>query len=309
MRIELRLRHYSPHTEKSYVSWCKRLVRFAGAHPRTLDQPALERFFEQLAASGVSASTHQQALCAIVFLYERVLRVPLPWLTNLQRPPRDRTLPIILSRQEAQAVLCQMTGAPLLIASLCYGAGLRLLEAASLRVKDIDFPSAQLIIRQAKGKKDRRTVLPNQLRDPLTRHLVTVRALHESDLASGAGNVSLPGALAIKYPNAPRSWPWQWVFPATRQYVDNTTGELRRHHLHETVTQRAFHSAVQRAQLTKAATCHTLRHSFATHLLEAGYDIRTIQELLGHTDVATTMIYTHVLQRGPLGVQSPLDRP
>jgi len=236
-----------------------------------------------------------------------VLNEPAPWIDNLVRPRQHRPLPVVLSKQEVRAILERMNGTPQLMAGLLYGAGLRLLECARLRVKDIDFASAQIVVRQGKGRKDRATLLPTNLRAPLTAHLKTVQALHRADLASGAGSVALPGALPRKLPNASRSWPWQWLFPATRHYRDRHTGELRRHHLHETVVQRAFHTAVVEAGISKRATCHTLRHSFATHLLEAGYDIRTIQELLGHHDVATTMIYTHVLNRGPFAVRSPLD--
>jgi integron integrase len=231
----------------------------------------------------------------------------MPWLANLQRPKRMRPLPVVLSRDEVRSVLANMRGVPKLMAELLYGSGLRLLECARLRVKDVDFAGGYIVVRQGKGRKDRRTLLPAQLRSPLTRQLENVRQLHQSDLAKGAGGVALPGALSRKYTNASQSWPWQWLFPATRQYRHPESGRLVRHHLHETVVQRAFRSAAQAARLSKNATCHTLRHSFATHLLEAGYDIRTIQELLGHSDVATTMIYTHVLNRGPLGVRSPLD--
>ena len=307
MRAELRLRHYSPKTEQAYLAWVKRLVRAHGLHPRLLGEPHLRAFFDELLKGGASPSSHQQALCAFSFLYQRVLRMPMPWLIDLPRPARHRPLPTVLSKGEVHAVLGHMSGVPKLIASLLYGAGLRLLECARLRVKDIDFEYGQIIIRQGKGRKDRRTMLPNGLRGALADQLRAARTLHETDLASGAGSVALPDALSRKYPNAPKSWVWQWAFPATRQYRDAARGELRRHHLHETVTQRAFHAAVARAGITKPATCHTLRHSFATHLLEAGYDIRTIQELLGHADVATTMIYTHVLNRGALGVRSPLD--
>ena len=307
MRTELRLRHYSPSTEQSYIAWAKRLVRFHGLHPRLLGEPHLRAFFDDLLKGGASPSSHQQALCALSFLYQQVLHIPLPWIANLRRPKHHRPLPVVLSKDEVHAVLRQMSGIPKLIASLLYGSGMRLLECARLRVKDIDFEAGQIIVRQGKGRKDRRTLLPLGLRAALTEQLRDARSTHEKDLATGTGNVALPDALSRKYPNAPKSWSWQWVFPATRQYRDTATRELRRHHLHETVIQRAFRAAAQKAGLTKPATCHTLRHSFATHLLEAGYDIRTIQELLGHTDVSTTMIYTHVLNRHPLGVRSPPD--
>ena len=285
LRSELRLRHYSPSTEQAYTAWVRRLIRYHGLHPRVL----------------------QETLCALSFLYRRVLGIPMPWLTELPRPARHRPLPVVLSKAEVHAVLSHMTGVPKLIASLLYGSGLRLLECARLRVKDIDFEAAQIVVRHGNGRKDRRTLLPLGLRAALSSQLREARALHEADLARGAGSVALPEALARKYPSAPTSWNWQWVFPATRQYRDSSTGDLRRHHLHQTVIQRAFHLAVRQSKINKPASCHTLRHSFATHLLDAGYDIRTIQELLGHADVSTTMIYTHVLNRGPLGVRSPLD--
>jgi integron integrase len=307
MRAELRLRHYSPSTEQAYVAWARRLTRFHGLHPRLLSEPHLRAFFDALLKGGARPSSHQQALCAFAFLYKRVLNIPFPWVRNLARPKRHRSLPVVLSKEEVRAVLEQLTGVPKLVACLLYGTGMRLLECVRLRVKDIDFEAGQIIVRQGKGRKDRRTMLPQGVRAALTEQLRAARRLHESDLATGAGSVALPNALSRKYPNAPKSWSWQWVFPATRQYCDRQTRETRRHHLHETVIQRAFRAAVQKAGLTKSATCHTLRHSFATHLLEAGYDIRTIQELLGHSDVATTMIYTHVLNRHPLGVRSPLD--
>lgn len=307
MRAELRARHYSPSTEKAYVGWARRLIHFHKRHPRELAADESKQFLDHLLSKGASASSHLQALCAVRFLYRCVLNEPAPWIDELVRPRNQRTLPVVLSKEEVRAVLERMEGTPRLMAGLLYGSGLRLLECARLRVKDIDFASAQILVRQGKGRKDRRTLLPANLRVPLNHHLREVQALHGADLTSGAGSVALPGALARKLPGASKSWPWQWLFPATRQYRDRETGELRRHHLHETVLQRAFHAAVRGARLTKPATCHSLRHSFATHLLEAGYDIRTIQELLGHRDVATTMIYTHVVNRGPFGVRSPLD--
>jgi integron integrase len=254
-----------------------------------------------------SASTHQQALCALTFLYRHTLGIEPPWLKAMLRPPRSERLPVVLTREEARAILAALEGVPKLMAALLYGAGLRLLECARLRVKDIDFAVNQIVVRDGKGRKDRVTLLPERLKAPLRDHLLRVRELHATDLAGGAGSVALPGAFRQKNPGASRSWAWQWVFPATRHYIDRETGEPRRHHLHETVLQRAFSAAVRATDIPKPATCHSLRHSFATHLLEAGYDIRTIQQLLGHRDVATTMIYTHVLNRGPLGVRSPLD--
>jgi integron integrase len=289
------------------VAWVRRLVRFHERHPRELAPDDIKKFLDQLLLSRASASSHLQAICALRFLYKCVLNEPAPWIDELVRPRQHRPLPVVLSKPEVHAILRRMSGTPKLMAGVLYGSGLRLLECARLRVKDIDFASAQILVRQGKGRKDRATLLPTNLRAPLTAHLKSVQALHRADLAVGLGSVALPNPLARKLPNASKSWPWQWLFPATRHYRDRDTGELRRHHLHETVLQRAFHTALVESRISKRATCHSLRHSFATHLLEAGYDIRTIQELLGHHDVATTMIYTHVLNRGPFAVRSPLD--
>jgi integron integrase len=254
----------------------------------------------------VSASTQNQALAALLFLYDRVLGVKLPEM-EIARARRPVRLPTVMSRGEVQALLSKLEGTPRLMASLLYGSGLRLQECVTLRVKDVDFSLRQLVVRRGKGLKDRVALLPASLVEPLTAHLEEVKDQHEQDLAEGAGSVALPRALRAKYPNAPREWAWQWVFPATRTYVDESSGARRRHHLHETVLQRAVRVASRVAGIDKPVSCHTLRHSFATHLLEGGYDLRTIQKLLGHSDVRTTMIYTHVLNRGPLGVKSPLD--
>jgi integron integrase len=271
--------------------------------------PEVTSFLSSLAIQGkVAASTQNQALNALLFLYRHVLQQDLPWLANVVRAKRSRRLPTVLTRDEVRAVISELHGTPRLMAILLYGSGLRLLECARLRVKDIDFATNQVIVRCGKGAKDRVTVLPAVAKGTLARHLERVKHQHDADLARGAGWVELSWALARKYPNAGREWPWQWVFPATRIYVDRVTGQRRRHHLHETVVQRAVAEAVRRVRLPKRATCHTFRHSFATHLLEDGRDIRTVQEVLGHDDVSTTMIYTHVLNRGPAGVMSPADR-
>ena len=307
LSFELRARHYSPRTERAYQSWVQRFIAFHGQrHPSQFDAADLRRFLDDLLRRKLSAASHQQALCALQFFYTKVLKLEPPWLDSLRKPTREKRMPLVLSREEVRAILSQMSGTPRLMASLLYGSGLRLLECANLRIKDVDFNMNQLMVRNGKGGKDRLTLLPTRLCAPLRAHLETVQRQHEADLAKGAGYVELPGALVHKFPFAEREWPWQWVFPATRHYRD-ARGKLRRHHLHETVLQRAFHAACQAAKITKPASCHTLRHSFATHLLESGYDIRTIQELLGHRDVATTMIYTHVLNRGPFSVRSPLD--
>lgn len=309
VRQAIRARHYSRRTEKAYAAWIKRYVLFHGKrHPREMGVPEVTRFLSNLATEGhVSASTQNQAFSALLFLYREVLGQTLPGLDDVVRAKRPARLPLVLTRDEVQAVLGQLRGAPWLMASLMYGAGLRLLECVRLRVKDVDFSRSELTVRDGKGQKDRVTVLPARIAEALRSHLERVARQHEADIRQGAGVVALPHALARKYPHACRDWAWQWVFPATRMYDDPLTGDRGRHHLHETVLQRGFQDAVRRARISKPATCHTLRHSFATHLLEAGYDIRTIQELLGHSDVSTTMIYTHVLNCGGRGVKSPLD--
>ncbi len=277
-------------------------------HPRELEAEALHAYLSHLAGNQhVSASTQNQALAAILFLYVHVLHRPVEALGDFVRAQRPSRLPVVLTRAEVRAVLAGMEGTPHLMASLLYGSGLRLLECARLRVKDVDLQRHEILVRDGKGAKDRVTALPHRLVAPLREHLERNRVQHQADLRAGEGRVAVPFALSQKYPNAGCDWPWQWLFPATRTYVDRETRERRRHHLHETVLQRAVRAAAQRAGIPKPVSCHALRHSFATHLLEAGYDIRTIQELLGHRDVSTTMIYTHVLNRGRLGVRSPLD--
>ena len=310
VREALRARHGSRRTEKSYVAWIRRYILFHGKrHPAEMGAAEVTQFLSALAVRGnVAASTQNQALSALLFLYRHVLQVDLPWLDHVVRAKRSERLPVVLTRDEVRAVIHELQGAPRLMAILLYGAGLRLLECAHLRVKDVDFAANHLIVRAGKGDRDRITMLPAAVKTDLAQHLEMVRRQHETDLRHGAGWVELPWALARKYPNAGREWPWQWVFPATRFYVDRATGERRRHHLHESVLQRAVKEAVRRTGIPKRATCHTFRHSFATHLLEDNYDIRTVQELLGHRDVSTTMIYTHVLNRGPAGVRSPADR-
>jgi len=292
------------------VGWVRRFVLFHHRrHPRSMGATEVSAFLSDLATrSEVSASTQNQALAALLFLYAHVLQRPLEPIGEIVHAKRPGRLPVVMTAAEVDAVLCKLEGIWRLMASLLYGSGLRLLECASVRVKDVDFGGGQVLVRRGKGQKDRATLLPRSLVQPLQAHLVGVRELHGRDLLEGAGNVELPGALRSKYPRACREWPWQWVFPATRRYVDPATGEQRRHHIHETALQRAVRCAARAAGLAKPVSCHTFRHSFATQLLEAGYDIRTIQKLLGHHDVRTTMIYTHVVNRGPLGVRSPLDR-
>ena len=310
VRAVARVRHLSRRTEKSYVAWIRRFVLFHGKrHPADMGPAEMTAFLSALATEGrVAASTQNQALAALLFLYRGVLEREVPWLDELVRARRPARLPVVLSRDEVAPVLRQLCGAPRLMGVLLYGAGLRLLECARLRVQDVDFDRGQLMVRAGKGNRDRSTLLPSAVRPALRAQLDRVKQLHDADLRSGAGWVELPGALVRKLPSAGRAWPWQWVFPATRTYVDRDTGQRRRHHLHETVLQRAVQEATRAAGLSKRVTCHTFRHSFATHLLEDGYDIRTVQTLLGHRDVRTTMIYTHVLARGPAGVLSPLDR-
>jgi len=309
-RAAIRLRHLSTRTEEAYVHWMRRYYDFHGRRdPANLTQDHVTAFLNALVTrDNVSASTQNQALAAISFLYREVLGREFPWLDGLVRAKEPERLPVVLTRAEVRAVLSHMDGVPRLMAVLLYGSGLRLLECCRLRVKDIDFSRNQVVVRRGKGGKDRVTMLPNALKRPLAAHLERVLGQHQRDRERGAGWVELPGGLARKLPSAGRDWPWQWVFPATRVYTDRQTGQRRRHHFHETAVQQAVRRAVLASRIAKRATCHTFRHSFATHLLEDGSDIRTVQELLGHKDVATTMIYTHVLNRGPSGVRSPADR-
>lgn len=304
------LRHYSQKTVEAYVGWVRRYVAFHDRrHPETMGAPEVSAFLSHLATDArVSASTQNQALAALLFLYSEVLDRPLGSVGKIVHAKRSGRLPVVMTREEVAVLLSRLSGPWQLMGGLLYGSGLRLLECVSLRVKDVDLGGVQLLVRRGKGQKDRATLLPRALVAPLEAHLAAVRRRHEADLVEGAGHVELPGALHAKYPNASREWPWQWVFPATRRYVDEATGEQRRHHIHETALQRAVRAAASTAGLNKPVSCHTLRHSFATHLLEAGYDIRTIQKLLGHQDLRTTMIYTHVVNRGPFAVQSPFDR-
>jgi len=310
VRQALVLRHYSPKTVEAYAGWVRRFVLFhQKRHPRELGAAEVSVFLSDLASrSDVSASTQNQALAALLFLYAEVLQTPLAALGPIVHAKRPMRLPVVMSREEVDAVLAQLEGVSHLMASLLYGSGLRLLECASLRAKDIDFTAGQVLVRRGKGQKDRVTLLPKLLVAPLQAHLAEVRARHSLDLREGAGNVALPGALSVKYPNAGREWPWQWVFPATRRYVDPTSGEQRRHHLHETALQRAVRSAALAASISKPISCHTFRHSYATHLLEAGISLRTIQVILGHKSLRTTELYLHVTQPGVERLQDVLDR-
>lgn len=309
MRTALRSRHYSRHTERSYCQWVKRFIRSNGMrHPADMGEPEINAFLTGLAVDGhVAASTQNQALAALLFLYRHVLGRPPGDLGSVIRARRPRRLPVVLTRDEVRAVLSQLEGDPWLVAALLYGAGLRLGECLRLRVLDIDFARGEIVVRDGKGGKDRVTMLPQTVVAGLHEHLGRVERLHSRDLALGWGRVQLPDALARKYPSAAAEWRWQWVFPQRHRWRDPATGRQGRHHIDETVVQRAVAQAVRRSGIVKRASCHTLRHSFATHLLESGHDIRTIQELLGHKDVRTTMVYTHVLNRGGLGVRSPAD--
>lgn len=310
LRANLRLRHFSPRTEEAYCGWVKRFVKFhALRHPIEMAEPEIRAFLSHLALQRhLSPATQNQALAALAFLYREVLRRPIPGLREFPRARTPTRIPIVLTPAEVYRVLGELRGTGRLVGALLYGSGLRLKECLTLRMKDVDPARGEVRIRRGKGGKDRVTVLPAVVRGAIERQMERVRRRHGKDCEAGGGWVELPDALARKYPQAGRSLPWQWLFPAARVYRDQASGQVRRHHWHESAMQRAMAQAVRASGLTKRATCHTLRHSFATHLLEAGADIRTIQELLGHRDVSTTMLYTHVLNRGALGVRSPADR-
>jgi integron integrase len=309
LRDKIRLKHYSIRTEYAYTDWVRRFVLFHGKrHPRDLGAAEVEAFLTHLAVERrVSASTQNQAKSALLFLYKEVLGNELPWLDNVENAKRPQRLPVVLGRDEVASLLSRMTGGNGLIARLLYGSGLRLMEAVRLRVKDLDLNRLEIVVRDGKGGKDRVTMLSGSLKGPLEAQLAVARALHQRDLADGLGEVWLPFALERKYPSAAREWAWQYVFPSERLSEDPRSGKTRRHHVDEQNVQRAMRQALRAAGIHKFATPHSLRHSFATHLLEGGYDIRTVQELLGHSDVSTTMIYTHVLNKGGRGVKSPLD--
>jgi integron integrase len=310
VRERMRRLGLAKRTEQAYVTWIRRFIIANGKrHPAQMGGAEVEAFLTALAVRGrVAASTQNQALAALLFLYREVLGVDLPWMANIRRAKRPERVPVVLTREEVAAVLGEMSGVSWLVASLLYGSGLRLLEGLRLRIKDLDFTRCEITVRNGKGAKDRRTMLPTSLHESLRMQLGEAQRIHQRDLRAGHGAVWLPDALERKYPHSAKDWRWQYVFPASQRAADPRSGAEYRHHLHETVVQRAVVRAVRVAGIDKHATCHTLRHSFATHLLEDGYDIRTVQELLGHTDVRTTQIYTHVLNRGGHAVRSPLDR-
>ena len=309
LRSKIRLKHYSIRTETQYVHWVRRFILYHDKrHPKLMGAPEVEAFLSDLAVRGtVAASTQNQALSALLFLYREVLALELPWMAEMVRAKRPARLPVVLTVREVTAVLERMSGVHGLLARLLYGTGLRLMEAMRLRVKDLDFERLEILVRDGKGNKDRVSMLPSKLVLPLQEQLLLRRQLFDQDAIKGLHSVYLPDALERKYANAAMDWRWQYVFVAGSYSIDPRSGIERRHHLDEKLLQRAMKKAVEAAGLTKIATPHTLRHSFATHLLQSGYDIRTVQELLGHADVATTMIYTHVLNKGGKGVQSPLD--
>ena len=310
IRARCRLRHYSIRTERAYVSWARRFILANGRrHPRDMGVVEVEAFLSTLATrDDVAASTQNQALSALLFLYREVLGIELPWMESVVRAKRPQKVPVVLSHDEVARLLAMLDGQPWLMAALLYGAGIRLMECVRLRVQDVDFGRREILVRNGKGGKDRRVPLPQRLHERLREQVDRVGLQHQADLLAGRGEVYLPHALSRKYPNAARELGWQYVFPSPRHSLDPRSGASRRHHLDEATLQRAVKAARVRAGIHKPATCHTLRHSFATHLLEAGHDIRTVQELLGHKDVATTQLYTHVLGRGAGGVLSPLDR-
>ena len=309
VRDVIRRKHYSIRTEQAYIDWIKRFIIYHGKrHPGEMAEEEVAEFLTHLARHlNVAASTQNQALSALLFLYKEVLKHEIGWLEKVERAKKPPKLPVVLSRAEVKQIFGHLHGVPKLMAGLLYGSGLRLMECVRLRIKDIDFELAQITVRDAKGGKDRITMLPLNMSEPLRRHLLRVKAQHEQDLEDGFGSVHLPFALARKSPKAAREWPWQYAFPSSRLSIDPRNGEKRRHHIAEGLLQSALKRAVDAAGIVKRANCHSLRHSFATHLLTKGYDIRTVQELLGHKDVSTTMIYTHVLNRPGIGVKSPLD--
>ncbi len=309
LREALRSRHYRRRTEQSYCQWVKRFIFFHHVrHPAEMAEPEINAFLTHLAIKeNVSASTQNQALSALLFLYRHVLGREVGNLGDVIRARKPHHVPVVMTREEVEAVLACLPGDKWLMASLMYGAGLRLMECLRLRIQDIDFARNEIMVRDGKGAKDRVTMLPESLKATLQEHLRVVKAIHEQDLGDGGGRVEMPHALDRKYPGAPAEWRWQWVFPQEDRWRNASTRQEGRHHVDESLVQRAVKDAVRRAGILKRATCHTFRHSFATHVLEAGYDIRTVQELLGHQDVRTTMIYTHVLNRGDRGVRSPAD--
>ncbi|MCP5133688.1 MAG: integron integrase [Gammaproteobacteria bacterium] len=310
IRDKIRLKHYSIRTEQAYIDWSRRYILYHNKrHPKDMGKTEVEQFLTHLAVErNVAASTQNQALSAILFLYKEVLRQDIGWLDNMEHAKRPARLPVVLTAAEVRTVLAHLEGRHRLMANLLYGGGLRLMECVRLRVKDLDFEYRQITVRDGKGQNDRLTMFPESVIEPLKTHLADVKIIHDQDLRDGFGDVYLPFALARKYSNAGREWGWQYVFPASKRSIAPRSGIERRHHIQEQTLQRAVKEAVRASGIAKPASCHSLRHSFATHLLMSGYDIRTIQELLGHKDVSTTMIYTHVLNRGGRGVASPLDQ-